>query len=83
MTTISQLQSDIAATSPHLDSASKALSDFKNKYGSSYLETSRDMLFAYVSNVMDGQLAISYAFNLVGHINDRVLRRKEYASVSN
>lgn len=71
MTVISQLQSDIAATSPHLDSASKALSNFKDKYKSSYLETSRDMLFAYVSDRMDELLEISYAFNLVGHLDDR------------
>ncbi|SAM02365.1 hypothetical protein [Absidia glauca] len=69
MTTISQLQSDIAATSPHLDSASKALSDFKNKYGSSYLETSRDMLFAYGTLMIEVLRRKEYASILVENAN--------------
>lgn len=49
MNIVSQLQSDIAATSPRLDLANKSLSEFKNKYASSSLEKCRDILFAYVS----------------------------------
>lgn len=48
MNIVSQLQSDIAATSPRLDIANKSLSDFKNKYPTSDLEKCRDILFAYV-----------------------------------
>ncbi|KAI8340212.1 hypothetical protein BC941DRAFT_242455 [Chlamydoabsidia padenii] len=69
MTTISQLQSDIAATSPHLKSASKALSEFKNKYGLSYLETSRDMLFAYGALMIEVLRRKEYTSILIENAN--------------
>ncbi|CAO3584643.1 unnamed protein product [Absidia cylindrospora] len=69
MTTISQLQSDIAATSPQLDMANKSLLDFKDKYGSSYLETSRDMLFAYGALMIEVLRRKEYALILIENAN--------------
>ncbi|ORZ15638.1 hypothetical protein BCR42DRAFT_40665 [Absidia repens] len=69
MTTISRLQSDIAATSPQLDLANKSLLDFKDKYGSSYLETSRDMLFAYGALMIEVLRRKEYALILIENAN--------------
>ncbi|KAI8084748.1 uncharacterized protein BX664DRAFT_267274 [Halteromyces radiatus] len=69
MNTVSQLQSDIAATSPRLDSANKSLMDFKSRYGTSYLETSRDMLFAYGALMIEVLRRKEYASILVENAN--------------
>ncbi|CAO3586538.1 unnamed protein product [Absidia cylindrospora] len=69
MTTISQLQSDIASTSSQLELANRSLLDFKDKYGSSYLETSRNMVFAYGALMIEGLRRKEYASILIENAN--------------
>ncbi|KAI9308907.1 hypothetical protein BJ944DRAFT_149558, partial [Cunninghamella echinulata] len=69
MNIVSQLQSDIAATSPRLDLANKSLSDFKNKYASSSLEKCRDILFAYGALMIEVVRRKEYAMILVENAN--------------
>ncbi|CAO3644862.1 unnamed protein product [Cunninghamella echinulata] len=81
MNIVSQLQSDIAATSPRLDLANKSLSDFKNKYASSSLEKCRDILFAYGALMIEVVRRKEYAMILVENANviaDLMGRFREY-----
>ncbi|ORZ16485.1 hypothetical protein BCR42DRAFT_451423 [Absidia repens] len=69
MTTISQLQSDIASTSSQLELANRSLLEFKDKYGSSYLETSRNMVFAYGALMIEGLRRKEYTSILIENAN--------------
>ncbi|CAO3642969.1 unnamed protein product [Cunninghamella blakesleeana] len=69
MNIVSQLQSDIAATSPRLDMANKSLADFKIKYPTSDLEKCRDILFAYGALMIEVVRRKEYGMILIENAN--------------